>query len=98
MGQRSEKLRDLPFEDIKAHPEIITDILSSDDSVSVILERRGDTVRFAAMRSYDSDAHRILEKARENHRQRESLGYTRDDAFADLEAVQSELKRIQKTG
>ena len=93
MGQRSERLRDLPLEDLKAHPEIITDLLSGEDDVSVVLEKHGQTVRFAAMRTYGRRAVRILEEARAEHRQLKKRGYSREDAFADFEAVQKELSR-----
>ncbi len=93
MARRSEKLRDLPLEDIKAHPEIITDLLAGDDNVSVVLEKHGDTVRFAAMRSYDGDSVRLLEEARVESGRRKALGYSREDAFADLETVLDEVER-----
>lgn len=93
MAQRSEKLRDLPLEDVKAHPEITTDLLSGDDDVSVVLEKHGDTVRFAAMRSYDRDSVRMLEEARADYRRRKARGYSREEAFADLEAVLGEVEK-----
>jgi hypothetical protein len=67
MAQRSEKLRNFPLADVKAHPEIITDLLAGDDDVSVVLEKHGNTVRFAAMRTYDKDSLRILEQARDRY-------------------------------
>ncbi len=94
MAQRSEKLRDLPLEDVKAHPEIITDLLSGDDDVSVVLEKHGETVRFAAMRTYDRDSVRILEEARAEYRRREGRGYSREQAFADLENVLDEVEKL----
>lgn len=95
MTHRSEKLRDLRLEDVKANPELITDLLSGDDDVSVVLEKHGDTVRFAAMRTYDKDTVRILGQARREHRQRQAQGYSRDDAFKDLESVVGEIKKRQ---
>ena len=93
MAHRSEKLRDLPLEDVKAHPEIITDLLSGDEDVSVVLEKHGDTVRFAAMRTYDRDSVRILEEARADYRRRKARGYSREEAFADLETVLDEVEK-----
>lgn len=94
MAQRSEKLRDLPLEDVKAHPEIITDLLSGDDDVSVVLEKHGDTVRFAAMRIYDRDSVRILDEARRDYLQRKARGYSRQEAFSDLDGVLDEIERL----
>ena len=91
MGLRSEKLREVPLEDGK---EMILDLLSSDDDVSLVVEKHGNTVRFAAMRSYDSDTRRILEEAREQFRQRKAQGYSREEAFADIEAVQREIENL----
>ncbi len=93
MAQRSEKLRDVSLEDVKAHPEMITDLLSGEDDVSVVLEKHGDTVRFAAMRTYDRDSVRILEEARAEYRERQARGYSREEAFADLEAVLHEVEK-----
>lgn len=93
MAQRSEKLRDVSLEDVKAHPEMITDLLSGDDDVSVVLEKHGNTVRFAAMRTYDKDSIRILEQARAKYAARKAQGYSRDEAFADLESVLGEIEK-----
>ncbi len=93
MPQKSEKLRDLPLEDVQAHPEIITDLLSSDDNISVVLEKHGNTVRFAAMRTYDRESVKILVEARAEHLQQEAQGYSREEAFADLESVLEEIEK-----
>ncbi len=93
MGQRPEKLQAIPLEDVWTHPEVITDLFRGDEDVSVYLEKRGDTIRYAAMRTYDKDDVRLLEEVRADHQRRKSEGYTREDAFADLEAVYAELDR-----
>jgi len=92
MEQISEKLRSIPLEHVKAHPEIITDLLSTEDNLSVVLEKHGNTVRLAAMRVYDKDATRILQEARREYLQKKEKGYSREQAFADLEAVQEEIQ------
>jgi hypothetical protein len=89
MEMRSEKLQDLTLEDGKV---AIMELLSSADDVSVVVEKHGNTVRFAALRSYDDDTRRILAEAREEHRRRKAEGYSREDAFADIAAVRSELE------
>ncbi len=94
MIQRSEKLQDVSLEDITAHPEMITNLLSGEDDVSVVLEKHGNTVRFAAMRTYDKDSLRILEQARAQYRRRKARGYTRQDAFTDLEGVLDEIGKL----
>ncbi len=91
MSQRSEKLQDLPLEDLKTHPEIITDLFSGDEDVSVLLQKRGDTIRFAASRTYSKEATRILEEARVEYEEKKRKGYSRNDAIEDFEALQREL-------
>lgn len=91
MEHRSEKLRTLPLEDLKAHPEVITDLLSGDRDVSVILDKRGDTVRFGAMRTYPKEVVRLVEEARAEHAELKEQGYGREDALEDFRAFRREL-------
>ncbi len=95
MGHQSEILRTLPFEDLKAHPEVITDMLSGDRDVSVVLDKRGDTVRFGAMRIYPKEVVRLVEEARTEHAELKEKGYGREDALGDFRAFRRELtKRV----
>ncbi|MDI6794800.1 MAG: hypothetical protein QME81_18365 [bacterium] len=50
MEQTLEKLPDILLEDIKNNPELITGLFFNNQDVSVILEKRGDTVHFAYCR------------------------------------------------
>jgi len=90
MELKSEKLRDLPLEDGK---EAVMELLSGDDDVSVIVEKHGSVLRFAVMASYDQETKGLLAEAREEYLQRQKLGYSREEAFADLRAVGAELKQ-----
>jgi hypothetical protein len=96
MGQRSERIRDLLFEDLKAHPEIVTDLLSEKDEVSVLLRRSGDRVRFAATRTYPKEAVELLAEARSEYAEKKRSGYSREDAVADFESFQAELAKRMK--
>lgn len=89
----SEKFQDLPFADLKAHPEIVTNLLAGDEDVSLILKKHGDTVRFATMRTYSREAIRTVEQARAEYAEKEQQGYTRDDAVADFRAFQREIAK-----
>ena len=91
MGLKSEKLRDLPLD---AGRKEILNLLSGDDDVSMVVEKHGDTVRVATMQRYDNDTKRILAEAREEYRQRKEQGYSREEAFSDIKAVQAELRRL----
>ena len=91
MRQRSEELRDVALEDLKAHPEMITDLLSGEEDVSVVLQKRGDTVRLGAMKTYSKEVRRIAAEARAEYAEMKRRGYGRKDAVADLERFQREL-------
>ncbi len=91
MEPRSDKLQDLSLAHLKAHPEIITDLLDSDEDVSVLLQKHGDRVRFGATRTYSKEAIRIVGEARAEHAERKRQGYGRSDALADFESFQREL-------
>ena len=76
--------QDILVEDIRNEPELIADLLLSDDDVSVLLEKRGEVVHLAYLRTYDPQAVRLLEEAKAEHAQMSRKGYTREDAFRDL--------------
>ncbi len=93
MQRIPHELRDVPVDEVRAHPEVITDLLFGEEDVSVILEKHGDVVRFSAMRVHDKDATRILREAKAEYLAKKARGYTREEAVADLEAVQNELTK-----
>jgi hypothetical protein len=93
LATRPEKLKTLPLEDLKAHPEIITDLLSCDDDVSVVLDKRGDTVRSGTMRTYPEEAVRIVERARAEHAELKRRGYDREGALEDFRTFRRELTK-----
>jgi len=91
MGKISEEFQDIPLEKIKNNPELITGILFKDQDISVVLEKHGDTVRLAHMRSYDNKTTRILTEAKRKHDRKKQEGYTREQAFNDFLEVQEEI-------
>lgn len=93
MAQKLETIETLPFADLKAHPEMITDMLASHDSVPIFLERRGDTVSVGAVPRFSRAADQILEEALAEYADMKRQGYTRDDGFAELEAVRREFAK-----
>jgi len=92
MEQIAEKFQNIVLEDLKVHPELITGMLFSEDDVSLILEKRGQTVRYAYLRRYDKDSRRILEEARTEYAEKKKQGYTREQAFQDLLEAQAEIQ------
>ncbi len=90
MGEKFETMQTLPFADLKAHPEMITDMLASHDSVPIFLERRGDTVSVGAAPRYSRATDQLLEEALAEYADMKRQGYSREDGFAELEAVRQE--------
>jgi hypothetical protein len=97
MEQVAEKFQNIVLEDLKVHPELITGMLFSDDDMSLILEKRGHTVRYAYLRTYDKDSCRILEEARMEYAEKRKQGYNREQAFQDLLDVQKDIQTQLKT-
>ncbi len=91
MQPKPDKLQDLPLAHLKAHPEIITDLLDNDADVSVLLQKHGDRVRFGATRAYSKEAIQIVDEARAEHAERKRQGYGQSEALADFESFQREL-------
>jgi len=91
MGQKLETLQTVTFADLKAHPEMITDMLASHDSIPILLERRGDMVSMGAAPRYSSATDELLEEALAEYAEMKRQGYSRDDGFAELEAVRRDF-------
>jgi hypothetical protein len=91
MEHVAENFQNIVLEDLKEHPELITEILCNDQDVSLILEKRGHTVRYAYLRIYDQESRRILEEAKTEYLQKKQQGYSREQAFKDLLAVEEEI-------
>lgn len=93
MAQRPEILRDVPLSDLKAHPEMVVDLLSGDEDISVVLQKRGETVRLGALKTYSKEVLRIAAEARAEYTEMKRRGYGREDAVRDLETFQRELSK-----
>jgi hypothetical protein len=42
MTRKPDTLRDVPLRDLRAHPELVLDLLSGEEDVSVVLQKRGE--------------------------------------------------------
>lgn len=84
----AEQFQQIGFDDLKIHPEFLTEILSRDQDLSLILEKRGQTIRYAYLRTYDADSRRILDEAKAEYREKKAQGYSREEAFQDFENAQ----------
>ncbi|CAN2039332.1 conserved hypothetical protein [Candidatus Magnetomoraceae bacterium gMMP-15] len=83
----------ISVKDIRNNPELIADILLKKQDVSVIFERKGDSVSYAYLKTYDRESLRLLQEAKEEHRRCKEKGYTREQAFEDLEEARGEISR-----
>lgn len=93
MVQVAEQFSDVLLDDIKGHPEVITDLLCDQDDISLILEKRGKVVRLAYMRRYSPETTRILEDAKQEYAQYARDGYDREQAAQDLREAQQEIRQ-----
>ncbi len=91
MEQISGKSEYLLLEDIRKNPELITGLLFKDQDVSVILEKRGNKVQFAYLKTYDKETVRILEEAKKEYKKIKEKGYTREQALKDFTDARKEM-------
>lgn len=92
MEQLLEKSQYILLEDIKRNPEVITQFLFKDIDVSILLEKRGDKVRFSYLKTYSREAICILEEAKREYKEIEEKGYTSEQAFDDFTEAGKEIK------
>ena len=93
MAQVAEQFSDVLLDDIKGHPEVITDLLCDQDDISLILEKRGNVVRLAYMRRYSAETTRILKEAKQEYARCARDGYDREQAVQDLLEAQQEIRQ-----
>ena len=89
----TEKSQYMSVEDIRKNPELITQLLLKDQDVCVILEKRGNKVRYAYLKTYDKESIRILEEAKNEHKKVKEKGYTREQAFKDFNEAREEMNK-----
>lgn len=94
--QITGKYQDISIEEIKNRPELVIDWLLKDDEVSVIFEKRGQRIRYAYLRKYDSETMRILDDAKREYLKKKKNGYSWEQAFQDFIAAQQEISQQLK--
>ncbi len=92
--QFTGEYHDISIEEMKNRPEIVTDWLLNDDDVSVIFEKRGQRIRFAYLRKYNSETMRILDDAKKEYALKKRKGYDREQAFQDFIDAQQEISQF----
>ncbi len=91
MGRKLAKIETLSFVDLKAHPEMITDMLASHERTPIFLERSGDTVSVGTAPTYSKATDQLLEEALAEYTDMKRRGYSREDGFAELDAARREF-------
>jgi len=91
MNKVLEPTVDIAVEDIRRHPELLTNLILAGEDRSIMLEKRADKVRITYLKSYTPEARRILAEARQSYLEEKAQGYDRDRAFQDLRQAQEEI-------
>ncbi|MBM3236187.1 hypothetical protein FJZ31_07790 [Candidatus Poribacteria bacterium] len=93
MEEVSEKSQYFLIEDVRKNPELIAELLFKEQDVSVILEKRGNRVRYTYLKTYDKETVRILEEVKSEYRKIKEKGYTREQAFKDFTDARREINK-----
>ncbi len=93
MEQLAEHSKYISVDDIRNKPELIAGLFLEDRDVSVIIEKRGNKVRYAYLKTYDNESIRILEEAKNEHREIRKKGYNRQQASVDFEDARNEISK-----
>ena len=84
MDLTSDKIQYFSVEDIKKNPGLITQLLLKTQDISVILEKRGNKVWFAYLKTYNKETIKILEESKNEYKMIKKKGYNREKAFKDF--------------
>lgn len=93
MTQIAEIQGEARIEDSQEQIQTVKSLLDENENLAVLIERQGDTVRFALMPTYDEETVRFVEEARREHARSKAAGSTREDAIADFNKAADEIRR-----
>ncbi len=88
----------LSIKEVKKNPGLVADLLLKERDVSLIFEKRGDTVSYAYLKTYDEESIRILREAKKEHEEAKRHGYNREKAFEDFEEARKAIGDRLKAG
>jgi hypothetical protein len=89
----SAPLPNILLDDLKIHPELITNLFCREEDVSVMFTKRGNQIAVAYLRTYERDTLRILAEAKQEYALQQVAGYSRDQAVSDLTEVLAEIQQ-----
>lgn len=91
MNKVLEPTVDIAVEDIRQHPELLTNLILASEDRSIMLENRAGKVRITYLKSYAPETRRLLAEARQSYLEQKAHGYDREQAFQDLRQAQEEI-------
>lgn len=91
--QLSEPLKSISVEEVRKKPELITELFLDKQDVSLVLEKHGDILRYAYIRVYHDESHRILAKAKKEFARKQEEGYSREEAVQEFLEVQESIRK-----
>lgn len=98
MNKGLEPTVDIAVEEIRQHPELLTNLILASEDRSIMLEKRAGTVRVTYLKKYSSEARRMVAEARLAYVEQSKRGYDREQAFHDLWQAQAEIaEQLRKT-
>ncbi len=91
MNKLGESTQDIAIADIQLHPELLSDLILSNDSRPIMVEKQADVVRITYLKTYDPKTKRIVAEARQEYLAKKQAGYSREQAFQDLMEARNEI-------
>lgn len=84
----------LSLAEIQEKPSLVVDLLLNLKDVRLTIKSASDEVLVFPQRRYSDEVLEILRKSKELSLQRQVEGYTREQAFEDIRAVQHEYAAL----
>lgn len=91
MSYLIEPAVDIAIEEIRQRPELLANLLLAGDDRSIMMERRANVVRIMYLKNYEPATQRLVAEARAEYQVKKEGGYSREQAFADLWAAETEI-------
>ncbi len=93
MAQITENPEYMSVEEVRKNPELITQLLFKKQDVSVLIEKRGNKIRYAYLKIHNKKAVKILEEAKKENETLKEKGYSREQAFKDFHEAKEKMNK-----
>ena len=81
----------ITVEEMRNHPERFVDLILANNDHSLMLERDADVIRITVLKRYTQHTRQLVAEARQAYIAQQASGYSREQAFQDLLAAQTEI-------